>query len=141
MVAAASEPGPATWTSHCGGAPLSAHFVWGNGDRRVWPCRRHSARDARPWSRFWSAEDLAALFGAPVTTLAVGEEDGVWTLHAEAGGGRRELRYDEAHRLLASRLGWGVLPSPASRVVAASGGFRAEGVGIGHRVGLCLGED
>jgi hypothetical protein len=138
MLAAAREAGPALWTSHCGGAPLSAHAVWGNGDRRVWPCRRHSARDARPWSRVWDAEDLAALFGVPVTSLTVLEVEGVWTLHAETGNGRRDLRYDEAHRLLAGRLGWDALPSPASRVVAAPGGFRAEGVGFGHRVGLCL---
>src|SRR4030095_15972988 len=41
-LAAPRRPGPREWSSHCGGAPLSAHFVWGNGDRRVWPCPRHA---------------------------------------------------------------------------------------------------
>lgn len=140
IVTEAREPGPALWTSHCGGAPLSAHSVWGHADRRVWPCLRHSSRDTRPWSRLWGGEDLAAVFGAPVISLTVVEVEGVWTLRAETGSGRREPRYDEAHRLLAGRLGWDALPSPASRVVAAAGGFRAEGVGLGHRVGLCLGD-
>ena len=49
--------------------------------------------------------------------------------------------YDDAHRALAAVLGWGALPSPPDRVTRTATGFRAEGVGAGHRVGLCLGGD
>jgi len=35
-------------------------------------------------------------------------------------------------------LGWGGLPSPADTVEPVPGGFRASGVGLGHRVGLSL---
>jgi hypothetical protein len=133
--AAAREHGPRLWTAHCGGAPLSAHAVWGNGDRSVSVCSRHAARRT-PWTRRWSDEDLARAFGGPVASAVVLDVGGVWTLRV----GERELRFDEAHRRLAEVLGWDALPSPASRIRRLDGGWEAEGVGSGHRVGLCLGE-
>jgi hypothetical protein len=138
--AAARQEGPSLWTGHCGGAPLSAHFVWGNGDRRVFRCDRHPEGDAAAWSRLWSATDVARAFGADVEEIEIRPEDGVWTLHARTVRGELHLRYDEAHRRLAAILGWDALPSPADRVVRAPGGFRASGCGRGHRVGLCLGD-
>jgi len=138
--AAAREPGPAFWTGHCGGAPLSPHAVWGNGDRRVVSCPRHSGA-SRPWSRVWSEAEVAAAFGGAVDDLSVEWPDGVWTLEVRAGGSARPWRYDGAHRALAAALGWGALPSPATRVVRTNGGWRAEGFGLGHRVGLCLADD
>ena len=63
-----------------------------------------------------------------------GEDQGAWGLRA----GSRVLRYDEAHRLLAEVLGWDALPSPASRLRPVAEGYEVEGVGSGHRVGLCL---
>ncbi len=77
--AASREPGPAFWTGHCGGAPLSPHAVWGNGDRRVASCPRHVAA-SRPWSRVWSEAEVAAAFGGAVDDLSVEWPDGVWTL-------------------------------------------------------------
>jgi hypothetical protein len=139
-LAASPTAGPALWTGHCGGAPLSPHAVWGNGDRRVFVCPRHDASASRPWSRFWSDADLTRAIGAPVESLAVAWPDGVWTLEVVAGGARQALRYDDAHRALADAMGWGALPSPAMRVSRAGYGWRAEGVGLGHRVGLCLGD-
>lgn len=135
----ARDDGPSQWTADCGGVPLSPHALWGNGDRRVWVCRRHGSTPRAPWSREWSRADLARVFGAPVRALALAEPDGVWTLRASlAGGDVRELRYDDAHRAIAEVLGWDALPSPASAIRRAADGYRVEGFGHGHRVGLCL---
>ena len=136
----AQEPGPSQWTAHCGGEPLSPHAVWGGPDFTVTPCPRHTAAHGDPWTRHWSADALARAFGAPVETLAVAWEDGVWTLRVTAASRTRSYRYDDAHRRLAAALGWDALPSPADRVEAEDGGYRATGRGSGHRVGLCLGE-
>ena len=134
------KDGPRLFTAHCGGEPLSAHFVWGNGDRRVFRCDRHGPADAKPWSRLLSDPDIARAFGAPVERLELTTLDGIWTLRVSTSRGDRDLLYDEAHRRLAGILGWDALPSPATRIYRTAGGFRAEGVGRGHRVGLCLGE-
>jgi hypothetical protein len=138
--AAARAPGPDQWTSHCGGRPLSPHAVWGNGDREVRACAQHGPADARGWSRTWSAGDLERALGAPIRSLRVRDDDGVWGLEVETdAGGPHTLRYDDAHRAIAAVLGWGALPSPAGSIRPCAGGWRAEGVGLGHRVGLCLG--
>jgi hypothetical protein len=138
--AAARQEGPNLWTGHCGGAPLSAHFLWGNGDRRVFRCDRHRPGDTAAWSRLWNGPDLARAFGSDVEEIEIRPQGGVWTLHARTARGDLDLRYDETHRLLAAVLGWDALPSPADRVVRGAGGFRAFGGGRGHRVGLCLGD-
>ena len=83
---------------------------------------------------------MTKAFGASVTQLDIGSEDGVWVLQVSGDFPKRVLRYDEAHRTLATVLGWGALPSPADHVEAIPGGFRATGLGLGHRVGLCLGD-
>jgi hypothetical protein len=137
-MAMAAEAGPAYWTGHCGGAPLSPHAVWGNGDRRVTVCPRHVSGSSRPWSRFWPEAEVRSAFGASADGLSIDWPDGVWTLVVRVGDSPRPWRYDDAHRALATRLGWGALPSPATTVSRASGGWRVEGVGLGHRVGLCL---
>ena len=77
-------------------------------------------------------------FGGPVAAVTVAHEDGVWVLRVRTGPGSRSFNYDQAHRLLAKVLGWGGLPSPADTVEPVPGGFRASGVGLGHRVGLSL---
>ncbi len=136
IVARARQPGPHFWTSHCGGGPLSAHFVWGNGDDRVWPCPRHA--EAIPWSREWTDAVLARVFGARVSSLSVETDAGVWSLVARIGGREKRLRFDDAHRRMAEVLGAKALPSPATRVSRITDGFRVEGVGHGHRVGFCL---
>jgi stage II sporulation protein D len=135
--ARAEEAGPMQWSSHCGGEPLSAHFVWGNGDRRVWACPRHT-RPAAPWTRDWPAAALVRAFGSPVRQMAVTERDGVWTLEVTTAAGTEGARFDDVHRRLAEVLGQDALPSPARRVMRITDGFRAEGLGRGHRVGLCL---
>jgi len=135
ICAAARLPGPSQWTSDDGGRPLSAREVWGGGD----PGPPAPARPpSRAWTRTWSAAQLERAFGAPVDGLEVGHEDGVWVLRVRTGPVSRSLRYDQAHRLLARVLGWGALPSPADTVAPVPGGFRAAGVGLGHRVGLSL---
>ena len=70
--------------------------------------------------------------------LAIQHPDGVWTLVIRTVQGIRELRFDEAHRVLARILGWDALPSPADVILPLPSGFQVEGVGKGHRVGLCL---
>jgi len=84
------------------------------------------------------AARAAESFGAPVDGLEVGREAGVWVLRVRTGPVSRSYRYDQAHRLLAKVLGWGALPSPADTVEPVPGGFKAAGVGLGHRVGLSL---
>jgi hypothetical protein len=134
----ARRPGPGQWTADCGGAPLSPHALWGNGDREAAP--RHDAHHDPPWRRLWRREDLARAFGGEVLDLALAHPDGVWTLVVRSEGGTRPFRFDEAHRRLARVLGWDALPSPADAVEPTAEGFLAHGVGRGHRVGLCLRE-
>ena len=136
ICAASLRPGPSQWTSDDGGRPLSAREVWGGPGPAADP--RQEA-PSHPWTRTWSAAQLEQAFGAPVTGMAVASEDGVWVLRVRTGGQDRSFRYDQAHRLLAKVLGWGALPSPADAVQRVPGGFRATGVGLGHRVGLSLG--
>ena len=136
--------GPSSWTADCGGEPVSPHFIWGNGDRRIETCPRHPRGRGKTWRRTWSTEDLRAVFGGSPTAIDVVEIDGRWTLKvalkSDDGSPARTLGldYDDAHRRLASKLGWDAMPAPASRVSIARSGFVAEGVGFGHRVGLCL---
>jgi len=132
--AAARAPGPSQWSSDDGGRPLSAGEVWGGAPAAAVP----AGPPSRPWTRTWSAAQLEQAFGAPVRGLAVAREAGVWVLRVRTDGPSRSLRYDEAHRALAAVLGWGALPSPADRIDPVPGGFRASGVGLGHRVGLSL---
>ncbi|MDP2874816.1 MAG: SpoIID/LytB domain-containing protein, partial [Holophaga sp.] len=140
MQALARHPGPSQWSSHCGGNPLSPHALWGNGNHAIHPCSRHTGTSSHPWQRIWKTTDLAKAFGAPVTALSVKITDGLWTLSITGPQGTRTLRYDDAHRRLATVLGWDALPSPADDISEVPGGFRVTGVGFGHRVGLCLGE-
>ena len=139
MVESSLRPGPMHWTSNCGGRPLSAWAVWGSGDRTAAFCPFHAAGATRPWSRSWPDDALARAFGGRVTRFEVAPEDGVLRLLVETPGASRRLLYDDAHRALASVLGWDALPSPPDRITRTANGFRAEGVGSGHRVGLCLG--
>lgn len=137
--ALARDDGPSQWTADCGGRPLSPHQLWGNGDRRVWVCPRHGTTPRAPWSRDWSGAALTRAFGAPVRDLVLTEPDGVWTLRVTlAGNAMRELRYDDAHRVIAEVLGWDALPSPASTIERTGDGYRVHGFGHGHRIGLCL---
>lgn len=142
MSEAAVRPGPALWTAHCGGAPLSPHAIWGHGDTAVQPCLRHGPERSHPWTREWKEADLTKAFGSPVRALRVTMDGGVWTLQIESDRDSWALSYDAAHRRLArvTVLGWDALPSPADAIEAIPGGFRASGVGWGHRVGLCLGD-
>lgn len=138
--AAALQPGPNQWTSHCGGRPLTPHALWGQSGDTATPCPRHGPGTTRPWLRQWPAAALAKAFGEPVLDLAITTEAGVWTLRVTGARGSRALGYDAAHRQLAKALGWAGLPSPADSVEPVTGGWCARGVGLGHRVGLCLGD-
>ena len=137
--AEALRPGPAQWTSHCGGRPLSSHAVWGDDDDTVAACPVHGPGDRRPWTRTWTDAEVARAFGGPVQRIAVTWPEGVFRLEVTTAAGTQGLLYDDAHARLARVLGWGGMPSPPDRVVRGGNGFRAEGVGLGHRVGLCLG--
>ena len=144
--ARAQPKGPDLWTADCGGDPVSPHFIWGGGDRRVIACPRHPKGSGRIWRREWPEADLIAVFGSKPQAIDVAIVDGQWVLKvrlaSRVGGGLETtiaLPYDEAHRRLAPRLGWDAMPAPAARVSRTGGGFIAEGVGFGHRAGLCLG--
>jgi len=140
MVALGGRPGPSLWSSDCGGRPLSSHALWGDGNTEIFSCSRHTAATARPWHRLWKAADLVRAFGGPVEGLEIRFPEGVWTLSVHRSDGRKDFRFDEAHRRLARVLGWDALPSPADEIQATPDGFQVRGVGQGHRVGLCLGE-
>lgn len=142
LAAARNDPrGIDQWTADCGGEPASPHFLWGGGDRRVTACPRHRKGLGRIWKRTWPGADLAAIFGAVPAAIEVVTVDGQWFLRVtlDSKTGALNLNYDDAHRRLAARLGWDAMPAPASRVTRGTQGFTAEGVGFGHRVGLCLG--
>jgi len=133
------------WTADCGGDPASPHFIWGGGDRRMTACPRHPRGSRRGWRREWSASDLAGVFGSKPESIEVAIVDGQWLLKVRLaardplrGATTLSLTYDEAHRRLATLLGWDAMPAPATRVFRTSRGFLAEGTGFGHRVGLCL---
>jgi hypothetical protein len=144
---ARAEPGaPDLWTADCGGDPVSPHFIWGGGDRRVIACPRHPKGSGRVWRREWPQADLMAVFGSKPEAIDVTTIDGQWMLRVKlasrsAAGSKAAivLTYDEAHRRLAQRMGWDAMPAPAARVSRNGAGFAAEGVGFGHRAGLCLG--
>ncbi len=136
MLEKSREPGPAYWSAHCGGDPLSPHALWGNGDRAVQPCPHHP-QPARPWSRLWSHDVISKAFG-PQVDLSLEWPDGVWTLCVRSAGKTTPLNYDQAHRRLFSVAGWDAMPSPARSIRKTDQGYELEGVGFGHRVGLCL---
>lgn len=136
----AHQPGPAFWTAHCGGEPLSPHAIWEQGDMTVTPCPRHGPSEAALWHRTWSAEALAKVFGGRVEDLEIRWTNGSWRLIVRTSRSNRTLSYDEAHRMLATVLGWDALPSPADKLTCVSSGYEAIGRGSGHRVGLCLGD-
>jgi hypothetical protein len=140
MKAKARGPGPSQWSSHCGGRPLSPHALWGGGDLSAPPCPRHHGGQARAWQRTWTSAEAARAFGTPVSKLEPSQDHGVWVLRVAGPNATKTLSYDQAHRRLASVLGWGALPSPADEIVPVPGGFLVRGVGLGHRVGLCLGD-
>lgn len=135
----ARAPGPRRFSAHCGGQPLSERYVWGYGDSQAPPCPRHAAGSVRVWRRTWPTAVLTRLVGFPVTGAAIDDSDGTWSLVLTGPRAEARWRYDEAHRHLADELGWDAMPSPAARVHRVATGFEAEGVGAGHRVGLCLG--
>ncbi len=136
--AESKQPGPAFWTSHCGGRPLSARFLWGAGDAGTTLCPRHDVSSVRGWTRTWSIADAEAAFGPELRDLRVVSDDGVWKLRARTAAGDKDWLYDDAHRRLARVLGWGALPSPADAVNREADSFQVRGRGLGHRVGLCL---
>lgn len=140
MQAKARGPGPSQWSSHCGGRPLSPHALWGGGDLSAPPCPRHHGGQTRAWQRTWTAADVGKAFAAPIDKIEPGHHQGVWVLRVTGSNATRSYSYDEAHRRLARILGWGALPSPADEIVPVAGGFLVKGVGLGHRVGLCLGD-
>ncbi|MBI4911167.1 MAG: hypothetical protein HY823_00370 [Acidobacteria bacterium] len=140
MQALARRPGPSQWTSHCGGRSLSGRQVWGAGDPAVHLCPRHQGGQTRPWERTWTLQEAEKAFGSPIDSILVGMDHERWVLLARGPKGTRAFDYDDAHRRLAAAGGWGALPSPADTVERTEQGFRVRGVGLGHRVGLCLGD-
>lgn len=136
----ALQPGPSRWSAHCGGQPLSPHAVWGSGDKSQAPCPRHGPEPTTRWVRQWPGDRLRQALGHEVLDLAVVWRQGIWHLRVRGTTGTRDLRYDTAHRLLATALGWDSLPSPADHIIPIARGWEAQGLGSGHRVGLCLGE-
>ena len=139
VLALASGPGPALFTGHCGGTPLSPFEVWGRGSREASPCPRHGPLDEARWERLLPASALAAALGGNVSSLRAVVVSGTRRTRVAAGGSTRDLLYDDLHRALSPALGWDALPSPPDSFEEVPGGFLARGRGRGHRAGLCLG--
>lgn len=137
MLKKGQEPGPAYWSTHCGGEPLSPHALWGNGDRNIQPCPHHP-QPTPPWTRLWSHKVISKAFGNDAE-LSLEWPNGVWTLCVHQNGKTTRLNYDQAHRRIYTVLGWDALPSPARAIQKNDDGYVVEGVGFGHRIGLCLG--
>ena len=137
--ALAKVPGPTFWTGHCGGRPLSTQQVWGWGEADAAPCPRHPAVTAA-WTRAWPRQALEKAFGPGIESMSLEPRGGRWGLTLIRKGGRRTYGYDEAHRGIAAVLGWDALPSPADQLELTEDGLQLQGVGQGHRVGLCLGK-
>ena len=137
-LARAAEAGPAHFTGHCGGAPLSPFAVWGRGSREAAPCPRHGPGDEASWERLLPSGALARALGGEVVSLEAITSAGARKTRARTSARTVELLYDDLHRALAPELGWDALPSPPDSFERAAGGFRARGRGLGHRVGLCL---
>jgi hypothetical protein len=137
--ASAERPGPALWTGHCGGCPLSTQRVWGWGEATAAPCPRHAVPSAA-WSRIWPRQALERAFGPGLVGVALTPASATWGFIVTGQGGRKTYGYDEVHRRIAAVLGWDALPSPADEVTLEAGELRLRGRGLGHRVGLCLGK-
>ncbi len=137
--ALAKVTGPAFWTAHCGGSPLSTQQVWGWGEASAAPCPRHVG-PAAAWIRLWRRQDLERAFGSGIESISLEPQPGVWGLTFTQSGLRKTYGYDDVHRRIAAVLGWDALPSLADRVELTDEGLRLQGVGQGHRVGLCLGK-
>jgi len=136
----ANSPGPSLWTSHCGGKSLSPTAIWGGSDSGEAPvCSRHTQPERR-WERSWDREKLEKQIGEQIVSAQIVWLKGRWTLRIRTLSRNRDFNYDAAHRLLAPIAGWSALPSPADSVWLADNKIHANGYGLGHRVGLCLGE-
>jgi hypothetical protein len=133
----AKVSGPAFWTAHCGGSPLSTQRVWGWGEASAVPCPRHSG-PAATWVRTLNRRELEQVFGTDIEALTLAAPPSVWGLTVLRKGVAKTYGYDEVHRRLAAVKGWDALPSPATRVELLGEGARFSGEGSGHRVGLCL---
>jgi hypothetical protein len=130
------RPGPLD--AHCGGqAALRVRRV-GRGDRRAPACPLHAGAPPPPWTRFWPDDALQRAFGARVTRIDTTVEDGVHRLLVASGGTTRRLLYDDAHRALASVLGWDAVPSPPGRVTARPPGSAPRASAQGTASALCL---
>lgn len=138
VLARADGPGPAQFTGHCGGAPLSPFAVWGRGPRDAPPCPRHGPGDDAAWERLLPSGALARALGGQVVSLEAVVVSGVRRTRARTAARTVDLLFDDLHRALAPELGWDALPSPPDTFERTAGGFRARGRGRGHRVGLCL---
>jgi len=136
---AAKSPGPNFWTSHCGGEPLSPMAIWGDGAAKADPCPRHP-KPTRNWEREWDRDKLERQLGEKIVSAQIVWPKGRWTLRLQTPSRNMDFSYDAAHRLLTPIAGWAALPSPADSVWLADNKIRAKGHGLGHRVGLCLGE-
>ncbi len=138
-IESSENPGPALWSTDCGGEPLSARAVWGAGSDQVFPCPRPSAgTPALTWSRVLLDDTLREAFRQHVVAIQSIEPDGVRRTRVSLTSGSVELLYDDLHRRLARVAGWDSLPSPPDSWNRVPGGWRVQGRGKGHRVGYCL---
>jgi hypothetical protein len=135
----AKSPGPSLWTSHCGGKPLSPLAIWGSSSAEVVACPRHT-QPTRHWERAWDMGKLEKQIGEQIVSAQIVWPKGQWTLRLQTLSCDRDFNYDAAHRLLAPIAGWNALPSPADSVWLTDNKIHANGRGLGHRVGLCLGD-
>jgi stage II sporulation protein D len=139
--------------STCGGKTLDAHEVFGQGSASVVPGvddvdeEGHAYCQTSPYAR-WTArlpdDDVARalvpltrrpLVGASLVILP--QASAAPSFSVSDGHGSIGVRGTALQRALAQRFGWGAVKSATFQVRREGRSLVLDGVGLGHRVGLC----
>lgn len=134
------------YSAHNGGRPALASEIWPGAVDYV-PGESHDAcDDLAGWTAEVTTADLertlraAGLSGRALTGLTVLERTPSGRAgRLRAGGFTPETLPAHEFRMAAGRmLGWQRIRSTAFEIAPAPGGYRFQGVGYGHGVGLCV---
>jgi SpoIID/LytB domain protein len=142
------RPAAVFYSASCGGSLVTPADVWADG-RRLAHLRVGADPAAHPvasWQMRVSAVDLeralqsAGIRGGTLRDLHVLERTraGVVTRVGLAGLVPSELDAESFRRVLGHRLGWNILKSNQYEITRTAAGYRFDGRGRGHGIGLCL---
>jgi SpoIID/LytB domain protein len=148
LMADSGRPASVFFSASCGGRTERPSGVWpGAVDPPFLPSARDRACDGEPrWAAEIPVQDLErALRAAGFSGRALRDVD----IDGRSGSGRvQRLRLEglvpetisgQDFRMLVGRtLGWHLIKSTAFRLRRTGGGYRFDGQGFGHGVGLCV---